>query len=171
MCCEGPFGEPLACSHFVSLGDMVLLRRPIQRHTHCSISSPTSTFPSVLCALEQKAISRPFGDSPIGFDDLQAFISLLFSAALFLLGRPLRILSRWAIWYCFTKLFGGTLTASFYRQLDLFLQGSAHHLVPSCQVVSMLCLKLQIPEIKDFHQILRQNMHLRTLFLSKYIPK
>ncbi|KAG5580927.1 hypothetical protein H5410_051554 [Solanum commersonii] len=41
-------------------------------------------------------------------------------------GEPLCILSRWAIWYCFAKLFGDTLTAPFHRQLDLFLQGSVH---------------------------------------------
>ncbi|KAG5571552.1 hypothetical protein H5410_061318 [Solanum commersonii] len=39
---------------------------------------------------------------------------------------PLRILSRWALWYCFTKQLGDTPTASFHRQLDIFLQGSAH---------------------------------------------
>ncbi|WMV41091.1 hypothetical protein MTR67_034476 [Solanum verrucosum] len=40
--------------------------------------------------------------------------------------QPLCILSRWAIWYCFTELIGDVPTAPFHRQLDLFLQGSAH---------------------------------------------
>ncbi|KAG5605519.1 hypothetical protein H5410_027011 [Solanum commersonii] len=85
--------------------------------------------------------------------------------------QSLRALSRWEIWYCFAELLGDTPIAPFHRQLDLSLQGSAHcnkrrsqadrqlvnwarrssglHFfalfscfVPSCQVVSMLCLKL-----------------------------
>ncbi|KAG5572349.1 hypothetical protein H5410_062115, partial [Solanum commersonii] len=40
-----------------------------------------------LSTLEQKAISRPIGDSPTGLDDLQAFISAFFSSALFLLAK------------------------------------------------------------------------------------
>ncbi|KAG5580234.1 hypothetical protein H5410_050861, partial [Solanum commersonii] len=88
---------------------------------------------------------------------------------------PLCVLSRWEIWYCFAELFGYRPTTPFHRQLDLFLQGSVHwnksHLVPSCQIVSMLCLKSKYLKLKDFHQILRQNMHLRTLILSKYSPK
>ncbi|KAG5612056.1 hypothetical protein H5410_023337 [Solanum commersonii] len=38
----------------------------------------------------------------------------------------LRILSRWVIWYFFAKLFGDTPISPLYRQLDLFLQGSAY---------------------------------------------
>ncbi|KAG5585177.1 hypothetical protein H5410_045611, partial [Solanum commersonii] len=40
--------------------------------------------------------------------------------------QPLRTLSRWMIWYCFTELLNDTSTAPFHRQLDLSLQGSAH---------------------------------------------
>ncbi|KAG5580925.1 hypothetical protein H5410_051552 [Solanum commersonii] len=41
----------------------------------------------MICALEQKAISRTIGDSPIGLGDLQAFISSFFLASLFLLAK------------------------------------------------------------------------------------
>ncbi|KAG5590343.1 hypothetical protein H5410_040857 [Solanum commersonii] len=66
---------------------MVLLRRTARRHADCSISSPTRSFPSELSTLEQKAISRLIGDSPTRLGDLQAFISLFFSTALFLLAK------------------------------------------------------------------------------------
>ncbi|KAG5577089.1 hypothetical protein H5410_057223 [Solanum commersonii] len=39
-------------------------------------------------------------------------------------GEPLRVMSCWAIWYCFAKLFSDTPIALFHCQLDLFLQGS-----------------------------------------------
>ncbi|KAG5594660.1 hypothetical protein H5410_035892 [Solanum commersonii] len=60
--------------------------------------------------------------------------------------QPLRALSHWAIWYCFAELLGDMSTALFHRQLDISRLGSSHlnksRCVPSCQVVSMLCLKL-----------------------------
>ncbi|KAG5620854.1 hypothetical protein H5410_006072 [Solanum commersonii] len=78
-------------------------------------------------------------------------------------------------WYCFIELFGDTPTTPLHRQLDLFFRAQRtgtkgnlqddrrlanwarrysglyffvlfSRLVPSYQVVSMFCLKLQIPE-------------------------
>ncbi|KAG5631612.1 hypothetical protein H5410_003329, partial [Solanum commersonii] len=40
--------------------------------------------------------------------------------------QHLYILNHWAVWCCFADLFGDAPTASFHRQLDLFLQGSVH---------------------------------------------
>ncbi|WMV08368.1 hypothetical protein MTR67_001753 [Solanum verrucosum] len=89
---------PSTSSRSESLGDIVLLRGTIRRHTNSSFSSPTS-FPSELSTLEQKAISKPIGDSPLGLRSSGLHFFVLFS-----------------------------------------------RVVPFCQVVSMLCLKLQIPE-------------------------
>ncbi|KAG5630660.1 hypothetical protein H5410_002377 [Solanum commersonii] len=85
--------------------------------------------------------------------------------------QPFCTLSCWVIWYYFAELLGDTPLTPFHRQLDLSFQGSTHwnkrrslgrsvtrqlglaifrpsfllsfqRLVPFCQVVSMLCLKL-----------------------------
>ncbi|WMV54919.1 hypothetical protein MTR67_048304 [Solanum verrucosum] len=37
-----------------------------------------------------------------------------------------RALGHWVTWYCFAKLLSDAPTASFFRRLDPFLQGSAH---------------------------------------------
>ncbi|KAG5586082.1 hypothetical protein H5410_046516 [Solanum commersonii] len=75
MCCEGPFGE------LVEIAD--IFGDPLFGQFHRLPALAFSLF--TLSALEQMAISRLIGDSPTGLDDLQAFISLFFLAALFLL--------------------------------------------------------------------------------------
>ncbi|KAG5570803.1 hypothetical protein H5410_060569 [Solanum commersonii] len=81
------FSLAFRTSDSVTLGDRILLHGIARRHDDCSISLPTQYFPSGLSTLEQKVISTPIGDSPTRLGDLQAFISFLFSAALFLFAK------------------------------------------------------------------------------------
>ncbi|KAG5615128.1 hypothetical protein H5410_014952, partial [Solanum commersonii] len=69
---------PSASLHFESLGDMVLLRGTVRRHTDCSLSSPS--FPSGLSTLELWVRLRTYGDLPNVLRDPQAFFSSFFSA-------------------------------------------------------------------------------------------
>ncbi|KAG5576604.1 hypothetical protein H5410_056738 [Solanum commersonii] len=54
------------------------------------------------------------------------FENLYCNGSLGAVSRDRRYTRRWALWYCFAKLLGDTLTAPFHHQLDLSLQGSAH---------------------------------------------
>lgn len=107
----------------------------------------------------------------------------------------------WTISYYFVEVLSDAATAPFHRRFDPFLWCLAHQnkiqssdlsailqvdsaiLKPSflrsfhpfffffCQVVSMLCFKLKVPENQDYSFVIDSKQALRILFISKYIPK